>query len=454
MDVFKRRSIMSLILLMIFVLIVAGCQSPAAVKEKEGNDNSQNGKEEQGGEDSVLNLLIPNYYNEVEKEQWKQVVDKFVSLNDGIEVQVETGDMQVESGSLPTLLQSGVNIPDAILMNAGPGRISILSEAELIIPINDYYQEYQWDKKLRPFVYDLISGGEHIYEVPHMVDAIGFFYNQKAFDAAGVDKVPATEEEFMKVLKDIKESGMAPITVGARNGYAIGWIFGVMLEAVAGTEKVEKLLYGDGKWDDPEFLEVASMLKDWVDEGYVTKESVTQTEADSKFRFLSGQAGLEARGTYLITEISDQSLEEEIHFFMMPSFKDGKVASPIGGIGQTWAIPTKAENKDLAAQWFDFIVSEDFSETVLNFPDYNFIPASQASVDIEPVNEVLKSAMNDVEEGTGYNLSVFMGVEAKEAYFQNLQGLVGGLITPEEALKGIEAGAEKDRQSGFKLYKK
>lgn len=98
-----------------------------------------------------------------------------------------------------------------------------------------------------------------------------------------------------------------------------------------------------------------------------------------------------------------------------------------------------------------FILSEDFSKIVLNFPDYNFIPASKASMSIEPAGEVLKSAMKQIEDGSGLNPSVFIGVEAKEAYYQNLQGLVGGLVTPQEAMENIEKGAEKDRANGFSL---
>ncbi|MBO0603372.1 extracellular solute-binding protein [Sporosarcina sp. E16_3] len=446
---FSWKNVGVLLFVMMLALTAVGCQSPSAVKE----DGEKPKKKENESTEDVLNLLIPNYYNDVEKEQWVEVVDKFKGLNEGIEVVVETGDMQVESGSLPTLLQSGVNIPDAILMNAGPGRVAILSEAELIRPINDLYEEHKWAEKLRPYAYNLISGEENIYEVPHMIDAIGFFYNKDVFEKGGIDKAPETKEEFETTLEKLKDTGVPPITVGARNGYAVGWIFGVMMEAVAGKDKVENLFYGDGKWSDPEFVEVAEMLVDWVDKGYIAKESVTQAQPDSKFRFLSGQAGMEATGSYLITDISDQGLEENVHFFMMPSFIEGKTASPTGGIGQTWVIPTQAEDDELAEKWFDFIVSEEFSETVLNFPDYNFIPASQASVDMEPAGEALKTAMNFAKEGTGYNPSVFMGVDAKEAYFQNLQGLIGGLITAEEALDGIEIGAEKDRANGFKLKK-
>ncbi|WP_026572852.1 ABC transporter substrate-binding protein [Bacillus sp. UNC438CL73TsuS30] len=447
------RNFFTLVLTVVLVVtLIVGCQSPTASNNANNSgkqDESNSAKAEKG---KTLDLYIPNYFNDVEKQQWADVVNKFKELNPGINVNIATGDVQVESGKLPTLLQSGVNPPDAILMNAGPGRVSVLSDVNLIQPLNKMYERNDWKDKLRPFAYNLISGEKNIYELPHMIDAIGIFYNKDIFQKNGLE-VPKTKDEFLKTLQKLKDTGISPITVGARNGYAIGWLFGVMLESVAGTEKVENLLYGNGKWNDPEIVKVAEMMNDWVKKGYIAKESVTQTQADSKFRFLGKKAAMEAEGTYLITDLAAQSLQKSVNMFMMPSFIDGKTAKPVGGIGLTWVVPTKAKDVDLAEKWFNFIVSKDYSDIVLHKPDYNFVPASKASEGIEPVGDVLKTSMKEIADGSGYNPSVFIGVEAKEAYYQNLQGLVGGLISPKEAMNNIEAAAEKDRAAGFKLNK-
>ncbi|MBS4208245.1 extracellular solute-binding protein [Bacillus sp. FJAT-50079] len=447
-----KRNWKGILIVMILVMyaFTSGCQSPSASPQEEGKKEKEEAAED--GE-KLLNLLIPNYYNDVEKKQWATVVDKFKEMNPGVEVKVETGDVQVESGSLPALLQSGVNTPDAILMNAGPGRVSILSEAELIQPINHLYERNNWQDQLRPFAYNLIAGDEEIYELPHMIDAIALYYNKEIFEKHNIE-IPKTSEEFLAVLQSLADAGEEPITVGARNGYAIGWIFSVMLEAVVGTEKVEEIIYGDGKWNDPKVVEVAQMLADWVEKGFIPKESVTLTQADSSFKFLNKQAAIYSAGTYIITDLSEQNLENDVGYFMMPSFIDGKTAKPTGGIGQTWVIPTKAEDPELAEKWLNFIVSKEFSETVMNFPDYNFIPASKVSMDIQAAGNILNQAIEDVKEGSGYNPTVFIGTEAKEAYYQNLQGVVGGLISPQEAMDNIEAGAEKDRANGHKLNKK
>ncbi|ARK30136.1 ABC transporter substrate-binding protein [Halalkalibacter krulwichiae] len=441
--------------LLFMVALTAGCQSPAASPsgQNESNEQSAGEAQQQEGEsgEQTLKLLIPNYYNEVEREQWARVIERFTELNPEIDVNVENGDVRVESGSLTALLQSKVNTPDAILMNAGPSRISLLSDAELIRSLDDLYDKNDWQDAIRPFAYQLISGNEHIYELPHMIDAIAHFYNIDVFEEHGVE-VPETPEKYIEMLEQLAAvDGVDPITVGARNGYAIGWLFGVMIEAMAGTEKLEEILYGDGSWNDPEIVKVAETLVEWVETGFIPQEAVTLTEADSKFKFLNKQAAIYTGGTYLITDLAQENLQDSVGFFMMPSFLDGKTARPTGGIGQSWVIPTDAKNPEAAEAWLEFILSSDYAEVVYSYPDYNFILASTAAVEAEPAGDVLKSAAVDVEDGSGYNPSVFIGVETGESYFQNLQGLVGGLISAQEAMNNIEEGAQKDKENGFQL---
>ncbi len=453
-----RRSLLFISLLLLVGL--AACQSPSGGSSVEVESNEQaaeeqndGGQEQEASEDeqNTLQLLIPNYYNDVERDQWRQVVDRFSELNSEIEVVLETGDVRVESGSLTALLQSEVNTPDVLLMNAGPSRISVLSQGELIKPLDDIYEANQWENAVRPFAYDLIAGGDHIYEVPHMVDAIAHFYNIDVFEEYGLD-VPETPDEYIEVLETLSaESSIDPITVGARNGYAIGWLFGAMLEAKAGTEKLEEIFFEDGKWNDPEVVEVATAMTEWLDKGYISQDAVTLQETDSKFKFLNKQAAIYTGGTYLITDLAEEGLLDSVGFFMAPSFIDGEEAKPTGGIGQSWVVPKGAKNQDAVELWLEFILSSDYAEIVYSFPDYNFILASTDSMDVEPVGNVLRAAAIDVADGSGYNPSVFIGVETGEAYFQNLQGLVGGLTTPEEAMNAIEEAAQEDKANGFQL---
>lgn len=450
----KRKPQLLIGTIAILTGLLSGCASPSAggsdAEASSGSNSKSSGTAQSDGK--TLRLLIPNYYNETEKKQWENITGKFEELHPDIDVELTTGNVQVESGKLTTMLQSGVTPPDAILMNGGPGRVKVLSDVNLIKPLNEFYAANQWDTKLKPFAYSLVSGSDKIYELPYTIDAIMVFYNKDLFAKAGA-AVPKTEAEWAETLKKLKSAGISPLTVGARNGYAIGWLYSNIMESAAGRPAVEKLLYGDGKWNDAPIVNAAKTLSDWVKEGYISKESVTLTSDDSKFAFLSKKAAMTVAGTPLISDIVDQKLEDSVGAFTLPSFT-GQSAKPTGGVGLTWVVPAKAEHTDLAETWMNFVLSTEYSSVVFSDPAYNLILSSKSSLDTQPAGQILAEAVKSTETDSAYNPSVFIGVEAKEAYYQNLQALVGGLVSPEQAMDNIEAGAAKDREDGFKLTKK
>lgn len=448
----KQRRFLFISLFLIFSMLLVGCQSPTASDQAGENDSSSNNESEEKSQDTVLNLLVPNYYNSDEKVIWEKIVKDFEELHPDIKVELEAGDVSVEGGSLTTKLNSGMTPPDVILINAGPGRVNLLSSSEMIMPLDELYSKNKWEEQLRSNAFDLVSGEEKIYELPYTLDANLVFYNKDIFESNRL-QVPENKDEFLNILQTLKENDVKPITIGARDAASVGWLFGKVLESVAGTAEVENTLYKDGKWNDPEFVKAAETMENWAKEGYIIEEALTLKYADSVYQFLNKKAAMEIGGTRKIIDIMAANVEDSVGAFVLPSFIDGEVAKPAGGVGLTWVIPTNSEDKDLAETWLNYMLSKEHNELVLSLPDYNFIPAAEVSRDIKPVGAILETAIKSMDVGSGYNPSVFIGVQTKEAYYQNLQGILGGLVSPEEAMNNIEKAAELDREAGFDLNK-
>jgi raffinose/stachyose/melibiose transport system substrate-binding protein len=448
----QKKSFFISLFLVVFIAL-SGCQSPTASNQtnESTNDNDKSQQQDENNE-KVLNVLVPNYYNNDEKIIWEKVVEDFKNLHPDIKVELEAGDVSVESGSLTTKLNSGMTPPDVILINAGPGRVNLLSNAQMIMPLDELYAKNQWKEKVRSNAYELVSGGENVYELPYTLDANLVFYNKDIFEKYGLE-VPKTKDEFLNILETLKSNGERPITIGARDAASVGWLFGKVLESVAGTKEVENTLYGDGKWNDPEFIKAAETMEGWAKDKYIIEEALTLTYADSVYQFLDKKAAMEIGGTRKIIDIMAANVEDSVGAFVLPSFIDGEVARPAGGVGLTWVVPTNAADVDLAETWLNYMLSEDHNKLTLSLPDYNFIPAAEVSREIKPSGAILDSAIQSMEVGSGYNPSVFIGVQTKEAYYQNLQGILGGLISAEEAMNNIEAAAEIDRKAGFNLSK-
>ncbi|MEX2104362.1 MAG: ABC transporter substrate-binding protein [Bacilli bacterium] len=435
-----------IIMMLMLAMVVVGCSS-----NEEGNEtNSTTAKvNEKSNEPRTLTLMVRPYPNEVEKEQWVRMGDAFEEKNEGITVEFVTGDVAVESGKLTTMLNSGETPPDSILMYAGPARVAILSGAGLLTPLNDMYEANNWKDDLFPWVYDVVTLKEKTYELPHSVDYLGISHNIKTFEGLGIE-YPTNAEEFYAVGAKLKEAGKFPVALGIRGGYASSWLFGNILSAVAGTENVEKLMFGEAKWTDEPFVRAAEELKKWVDLGIIDSSAVSLTSDDQQALFLQNKAGYETASGYNINNYITANILEDVEIRPLPSFTEGVTSLATGGVALTWVVPVKSENKDLVEEWFKFIIKD---YPALNLADFEAsqIPATKAAFEAETPNPLMANLIERLKEGVGYNPTVYIGNNTKEKYLQALQGLIGGLLTPLEAMEIAEEGRLLDVEAGFSL---
>jgi raffinose/stachyose/melibiose transport system substrate-binding protein len=435
-----------IMMLLMLAVVVAGCSS---------NNGANNAKDtpakvdQKSDEPRTLKLMVRPYPNEVEKQQWARMGDAFEKQNEGVTVEFVTGDVAVESGKLTTMLNSGETPPDSILMYAGPARVAILSGAGLLTPLNDMYEANNWKDNLFPWVYDIVTLKDKTYELPHSVDYLGIGHNMKTFASLGIE-YPTNGEEFYAVGAKLKEAGKFPIALGVRGGYASSWLFGNILSAVAGTENVEKLMFGEAKWTDEPFVRAAEELRKWVDLGIIDGSAVSLTSDDQQALFLQDKAGFETASGYNINNYITANIHEDVEIRPLPSFTEGVKALATGGVALTWVVPEKAKNKDLVEQWFKFIIKD---YPALNLADFEAsqIPATKAAFEAEIANPLMAGLIERLKEGVGYNPTVYIGNNTKEKYLQALQGLIGGLLTPQEAMALAEEGRLLDVEEGFSL---
>ncbi|WNR46042.1 ABC transporter substrate-binding protein [Paenibacillus roseipurpureus] len=450
-----KKSMGILLTLFLVVVTITACgtsntSSSTSAPATTASDSSKP-SEKESAVTKVVRVVIAAAVNDVDKENNKKIKDLFEKVNPGYKLEFVEMDNKVESGKITTLLNSGVDLPNAINISSGPGRVAVLSGANLIMQLDDFYAKNGWADKLNPGAYNYISGNK-IFEVPNAIDAIEIYYNKDIFQNLGIE-VPKTSTDFMNALQKIKASGMTPISVGARDGFASGWLFGNILEATAGHKTVDKVLYGQAKWNDDAYVKAVETLGDWVKQGFIDKESVTISDNDAKARFLDKKQAMIAIGTWFITDIIAKKAEENVGMFTLPSFVAGESTLPTGGPANSWVIPAKVKDVDLSVKWINFILSNDYAKFLGQDPNSNSISASKAFGSNPPVGKLLQQAIKSIEQGAAYNPSVFIGAETKSAYYQNLQGIIGGLVKPKDAMANIQAGADKDASAGFKLTK-
>lgn len=381
---------------------------------------------------------------------WNALVATFKSKS-GITVDTLYTTGTVEDGTVPTALKSGSG-PDIVNVNSGPARVGFLAQDGLIKSLDDAYKQYNWNARLVPSVIDILKQESKLFqgkfwEVPNTVDVIYWDYNQDMFAKAGV-KPPATYNDMEVNFAKLKDGGVYPITIGVRSSFAGGWLFGNLIQATAGRDGVAEVLFGSGKWTQPAFVQASQIMQDWVKKEYIPKAASTLTDQQAWPLFESKKAANYCVGTWFIpTMYNDKVDVANVDTYETPPITTSGTKSPTGGFGNSYVVAADTKVADAAYQFLDYLLSDEVILSRVNDPHGGDIPPTKIPADAKP-NRLLAKALDILgKEGTGYNPSVWVVSTITTVYYQSLQGLLGGLTTPEKAMADVQAAKEKAQQA-------
>ncbi|WP_342363858.1 ABC transporter substrate-binding protein [Terrarubrum flagellatum] len=378
---------------------------------------------------------------------WNELKADFEKLNPGVTVTFTPPTGTINTGAVQAAIQSNAG-PDLVLTNSGIGRVQIVAKAKLVQPLTGYYESRGWKNQLYPWLYAELKkqfGGE-IYEIPDGLDVIGMFYHKDMFEEKGW-KIPATYQDFLKLLEDIKKSGVQPITVGPRNNANGGHLFGNLLQISAGKEMVGKALNNEAAWTDPALLKGAERLRELVDRGFVARD-MAALDLDAAARlFFTRRAAIMVAGPWFTTNARRANFSmDKAGYAPMPSDLGSAESIPTGGVGWSWMIPTTTKQQDLALKWLDFILSDAvMMKRAEHASSWMVYPRQLKS--LTPPQPILKSVFEAADKGVGYNPSVYMPGNVLDAYLQVIQGLIAAQIDAKTGMDQLKAQAERAAQT-------
>ena len=254
-------------------------------------------------------------------DYWNGIVADFKTKT-GVIVDMVVTTGNVDDGTIPTALKSGSG-PDTVNVNSGPSRVGFLAQAGLIRPLDDVYKTYGWESKLVPAVLERLRNQGKIYqnkvwEFPATIDVIYWDYHKDVYAKAGI-KPPTTFDEMNANFDKLKAMGVYPLHLPARTNTPPGWLFGNLVQAAAGRDGVADVLFADGKWDQPSFLQAATTLSNWSKKEYISKEVATLTDVEAYPIFAGKKSGTYCVGTWAISSLVDNMADlDNIDTFEMP----------------------------------------------------------------------------------------------------------------------------------------
>jgi raffinose/stachyose/melibiose transport system substrate-binding protein len=197
---------------------------------------------------------------------------------------------------MQTTLQSE-DPPDVFSYDTGPGFGGVLTEAGLLRPLEDAYQQrgwgiYEWAKQRATY-------NGTLYGVPDQVEEIVVYYNKDL-----MPEVPKTIDELRQIADGLRGRGIIPFAFGNQEQWPAGHMFSIGVSNVLGREGSDEILYADGRWDTPEVEEAIHLFfRDFVASGYYPEGLSSLSYDGANALFYTGKAAMNPTGTWLVPEI-------------------------------------------------------------------------------------------------------------------------------------------------------
>lgn len=212
-------------------------------------------------------------------------------------------------------LDSG-NPPDLFSYWAG-ARTNYLIEQEKIIPISD-----EFESTINPLDFDEViinacSYKGKLYMLPLTRHFVGFFYNKEIFKKYNIN-VPTDWETLLVAAERVKQNGLIPFSLGAKNRWPAQLWFDYILLRTAGYNYREDLMNKAARYNDLEVLKTMDIWKHIIDEGYFNSNFKDYSWTDAVDELIEGKSAMTLMGTWLIPYMENHGLESDKDYGFFP----------------------------------------------------------------------------------------------------------------------------------------
>lgn len=372
---------------------------------------------------------------------WEEVASEFEDANPGVTVE-QTGYQNEE-------LQRTL-IPNALAAGDPPDLFQVWPGGELRDQVaNGYLME------LDDAIPDTISSvgatanpwqvDGTTYGIPFTFGIEGFWYNTEEFEAAGAE-VPTTFDDLVDVVGSLKESGTAPIAVGAGDGWpAAHWWYQFALKSCS----PETLAAAEADFDfsDPCWVDAGEQLEEFIgtepfQDGFLGTPA-QQGAGSSAGLVANGQAAMELMGHWNAGTIggltADQQVPAFLGWFPVPAIA-GAAGDPTAALGGGDGFGCSADAPPECAELLAYIMSEDVQKRFA--ASGSGIPTVASAVSsLEDPN--LKMVAEGLADASFVQLwfDTAFGTTVGNAMNEGIVNLFAGTGTPEDIVTKMQDAA-------------
>jgi len=339
--------------------------------------------------------------------------------------------------------------PDVAMVNQGQSDMGALVAAGLLLPLDDYAKQYGWfDKfpgglvRLNSWTKDGKQMGEgNFYALPIQSEVVGVYYRKDLFEQNGLS-IPKSMDEFVKVADTFVSKDITPIVFGNLDAWPAIHTY----SELQNVEMPDRTWYDDfmfttGKVDFnvPENVQAAANLQDWVNKGYFTKGFEGIGYDDAWQLFSNGDGAMLLTGSWLSGDLGAGPNGKNIGFFLLPPKEAGGFKMSVGGTGFGFAIRATAANPDLAAEYINFLYSEETAKEMIDAGFFPVYPIDTSGLEEGLVKDIANAWTTiNQNNAVGYYMD-WVTPTMYDTISSSLQELLALRVTPQEFVNKVNA---------------
>lgn len=214
------------------------------------------------------------------------------------------------------------------------------------------YEEHSYPVLLE----QIIERCGRLIAIPQIPYVYGVYYNADAFDEIGVEKMPESWEDFLKLSEALTRGGYKPMAMDAERA---NMVLELHLERSLGFEKLA-ILMTEGGWPLEEYyVELFQRAIDFADAGYLSKGDPTAFPGGQNKIALSNVA-MVVGGNEMCLQVEQYS-KMETRWGVFPYPGDG-AGKGYGIRSDTLAIHAQSENPEAAFEFLMLLTTGEFDQ--------------------------------------------------------------------------------------------
>ena len=373
------------------------------------------------------------------------IVEAFNKANDGkYKVEFEAADTETHSKNMKLKAEDGT-LPQIFWIEGSEA--AEYSEAGVLMDMTEFLDENPDIKTALGGMDAAFKDDNGQYGLPYQCNVQGIFYNKELFDKAkaAYPTDATTYDEFIEIIKKLKDSGVTPLAIGSKNSAFAMWEFNEFLARYGWEDNIGNILEGKDKFNNKELVACFEKLQGLKDAGAFPENMATIEYFDAKQLFNEGKAAMFGTGQWDCAEF-DENIGDKIGFWWGPRFTDTQsnqdivMKVPSAPIGISAAVADDEKLKEGVYEFLKFYSGAEaanisYEGSIFPATSYEGLAASDSQYSMNTMIEALANGWGSPQAAP--DLTVSSAVQ--EALYDGIFGVLQGTYQPADALDKIDA---------------